>query len=251
MRCVMQQVKQVHSLVPEESTPFVGEALRQLREEIGNQSTVLGFVGAPFTLATYIVEGGSSKNFANIKRMAFTQPEILHALNTKLADMVADYVRYQARPVAPATRYEYFAEILLVLERLCVTSFIESLLDAFCFAMHSTGVAQDSCASEMNTCLLTSFSHDFMTNEPNSTPVRGTLAHTFSQLATRKWSLVHRDISRTTSIERRDARACVLMRGTRGRRQTMAHRQCRSSTRGRATWRPQTSTSLQGLTSSR
>lgn len=91
-------MKQVHSLVPEESTPFVGAALRQLREEIGNQSTVLGFVGAPFTLATYIVEGGSSKNFANIKRMAFTQPEILHALNTKLADMVADYVRYQASP---------------------------------------------------------------------------------------------------------------------------------------------------------
>lgn len=67
---------QVRTLVPEESTPFVGAALRQLREEIGNQSTVLGFVGAPFTLASYIVEGGSSKNFAHLKRMAFTQPEV-------------------------------------------------------------------------------------------------------------------------------------------------------------------------------
>jgi hypothetical protein len=56
---------------------------------------VLGFVGAPFTLATYIVEGGSSKNFAAIKRMAFAEPAVLHALLDKLADNVADYVRYQ------------------------------------------------------------------------------------------------------------------------------------------------------------
>jgi uroporphyrinogen decarboxylase len=58
---------------------------------------VLGFVGAPFTLATYIVEGGSSKNFAAIKRMAFAEPAVLHALLDKLADNVADYVRYQVR----------------------------------------------------------------------------------------------------------------------------------------------------------
>lgn len=51
--------------------------------------------GAPFTLATYIVEGGSSKSFAAIKRLAFGQPEVLHALLDKLADNVADYVRYQ------------------------------------------------------------------------------------------------------------------------------------------------------------
>ncbi len=40
------------------------------------QATLLGFVGAPFTLATYIVEGGSSKNFAHIKKMAFSSPEV-------------------------------------------------------------------------------------------------------------------------------------------------------------------------------
>ena len=78
--------------------PFVGAALRQLRSEVGNQAAVLGFVGAPFTLASYIVEGGSSKNFANLKRMAFSAPETLHALNSKLAESIADYVRYQVRP---------------------------------------------------------------------------------------------------------------------------------------------------------
>lgn len=53
------------------------------------------FVGAPFTLASYIVEGGSSKNYTHIKRLAFAQPAVLHALLKKLADNVADYVRYQ------------------------------------------------------------------------------------------------------------------------------------------------------------
>ncbi len=53
----LQQVDKVTPLVPEECVPYVGEALRRLRAEVGNQAAVLGFVGAPFTLATYIVEG--------------------------------------------------------------------------------------------------------------------------------------------------------------------------------------------------
>lgn len=77
------------------SVPYVAEALTRLREEVGNQSTVLGFVGAPFTLATYIVEGGSSKNYTHMKRLMFTQPEVLHAFLSKMADNIADYVRYQ------------------------------------------------------------------------------------------------------------------------------------------------------------
>ncbi|PNH10041.1 Uroporphyrinogen decarboxylase 2, chloroplastic [Tetrabaena socialis] len=70
--------------------PIIMEPIRTM------ESTVLGFVGAPFTLATYIVEGGSSKSFSHIKKMAFSTPEVLHALLDKLADNVADYVRYQA-----------------------------------------------------------------------------------------------------------------------------------------------------------
>lgn len=93
-----QQVQQVTKLDAEGACPFVGESLRILRKEVGNDAAVLGFVGAPFTLATYIVEGGSSKNFAHIKKMAFASPDILHALLDKLADNVADYVRYQVRP---------------------------------------------------------------------------------------------------------------------------------------------------------
>lgn len=90
-------MKKVTKLNPQESVPFVGEALQQVAATVGDTAAVLGFVGAPFTLASYIVEGGSSKNFENIKRMAFSTPETLHALLDKLADNVADYCRYQVR----------------------------------------------------------------------------------------------------------------------------------------------------------
>merc|ERR1719394_2311752 len=82
-------------LTPVEAVPFVGETLEALKSEIGNEATLLGFCGAPYTLASYIIEGGSSKNYTHIKRMAFTQPEVLHALLSKLADGMVDYLCYQ------------------------------------------------------------------------------------------------------------------------------------------------------------
>lgn len=64
-------------------------------------------MGAPFTLASYIVEGGSSKNYTHIKRLAFAQPAVLHALLGKLADNIADYVRYQVRGILPQLHCPY------------------------------------------------------------------------------------------------------------------------------------------------
>lgn len=104
----LQQVKQVTRLVPEESTPYVGEALRRLRDEVKNEATVLGFVGAPFTLASYIVEGKGSKVYPNLKRLMFSEPAVIHALLDKLADGIADYVRYQVRhSVVPVALQPY------------------------------------------------------------------------------------------------------------------------------------------------
>jgi len=51
--------------------------LQTLRREVGNRA-VLGFVGAPWTLAAYAIEGKSSKDYINIKRMAFSEPTMLH-----------------------------------------------------------------------------------------------------------------------------------------------------------------------------
>jgi uroporphyrinogen decarboxylase len=91
----IEQVKQLRLLDPAASLPFVKTILQTLRDEVGNQAAVLGFVGAPWTLAAYAVEGKSSKDYAIIKRMAFCEPETLHALLGILADSIAAYVCYQ------------------------------------------------------------------------------------------------------------------------------------------------------------
>ncbi|PSF29356.1 uroporphyrinogen decarboxylase [Aphanothece hegewaldii CCALA 016] len=90
-----EQVDKLHPLEPDESLPFIKTILQTLRSEVGNKSTVLGFVGAPWTLAAYAVEGKGSKTYSVIKSMAFSEPTVLHQFLSKLADMVATYVRYQ------------------------------------------------------------------------------------------------------------------------------------------------------------
>ncbi|MEB3182028.1 MAG: uroporphyrinogen decarboxylase [Nostocaceae cyanobacterium] len=90
-----EQVDNLHPLDPEESLPFIKTILQALCQEVGNKSTVLGFVGAPWTLAAYAVEGKGSKTYSVIKNMAFSDPTILHQFLSKLADAIATYVRYQ------------------------------------------------------------------------------------------------------------------------------------------------------------
>jgi len=89
------QIDQLRPLEPEVSVPFVGEILRTLRKEVGNEAAVLGFVGAPWTLAAYAIEGKSSKDYGIIKGMAFSEPAMLHQLLGKIADSIATYVCYQ------------------------------------------------------------------------------------------------------------------------------------------------------------
>lgn len=90
-----EQVDKLRSLEPEESLPFIRKILQALRQEVGDNAAVLGFVGAPWTLAAYVVEGKGSKTYSIIKGMAFSEPKLLHQLLGKLADAIAIYVRYQ------------------------------------------------------------------------------------------------------------------------------------------------------------
>ncbi|MBW4688899.1 MAG: uroporphyrinogen decarboxylase [Komarekiella atlantica HA4396-MV6] len=90
-----EQIDRLRPLEPEESVPFIKTILQALRQEVGNKSTVLGFVGAPWTLAAYAVEGKGSKTYSVIKNMAFSDPTTLHQLLAKLADAIAVYMRYQ------------------------------------------------------------------------------------------------------------------------------------------------------------
>lgn len=90
-----EQIDAVHGLDPDAAMPYIRTILQTLRQEVGNEAAVLGFVGSPWTLAAYAVEGKTSKNYTNIKGMAFSEPEMLHVLLGKLADNIATYVRYQ------------------------------------------------------------------------------------------------------------------------------------------------------------
>jgi uroporphyrinogen decarboxylase len=90
-----EQVENLRPLEPAESLPFIKTILQSLRQEVDGKSTLLGFVGAPWTLAAYAVEGKGSKTYSVIKNMAFSDPRILHQLLDKLADAIATYARYQ------------------------------------------------------------------------------------------------------------------------------------------------------------
>jgi uroporphyrinogen decarboxylase len=89
------QVRAMHKMEPDKTAPFTGEALRTLRKEVAPGATVLGFVGCPYTLATYLVEGGSSAAYLEIKKMMNADPTLLHAMLKNLADSIAEYACYQ------------------------------------------------------------------------------------------------------------------------------------------------------------
>mmetsp|Transcript_25811 Transcript_25811/g.39039 ORF Transcript_25811/g.39039 Transcript_25811/m.39039 type:complete len:404 (-) Transcript_25811:156-1367(-) len=88
-------LKKMHKIDPYDAAPFVAETLKILREEVGPETAVLGFVGCPYTLATYIVEGKTSKEYLEIKKMAFNEPDLLHSILKNLAESIGDYALYQ------------------------------------------------------------------------------------------------------------------------------------------------------------
>lgn len=86
----------------EDSLGYVMDAIRLTRREIDGKVPLIGFSGSPWTLACYMVEGGSSKDFAKIKGMMFDAPEQMHALLDILADSVIAYLNAQISAGAQA-----------------------------------------------------------------------------------------------------------------------------------------------------
>lgn len=80
---------------PELGLGYVMNAVRTIRKNLQGEVPLIGFSGSPWTLATYMVEGGSSKAFTKIKKMAFAEPKSLHLLLDKLADAVILYLNAQ------------------------------------------------------------------------------------------------------------------------------------------------------------
>jgi uroporphyrinogen decarboxylase len=80
---------------PETDLAYVGNALRLARRELNNKIPLIGFAGSPWTLATYMVEGQSTREFERIKAMLYQEPDSLHRLLKKLSDAVTIYLQSQ------------------------------------------------------------------------------------------------------------------------------------------------------------
>ncbi|MDX8406389.1 MAG: uroporphyrinogen decarboxylase [Mariprofundus sp.] len=80
---------------PEDELGYVMAAIGLIRKELAGRVPLIGFTGSPWTLATYMVEGGGSKTYSKIKSMMYNEPETMHLLLGKLADAVAAYLNAQ------------------------------------------------------------------------------------------------------------------------------------------------------------
>jgi uroporphyrinogen decarboxylase len=88
----------------EEGTPYVLEALRLLKPALGERAALLGFAGAPFTLACYLIEGRSSREFPRTKAMMYGNPALWHGLMETLTEVTVRYLRGQIAAGADAVQ---------------------------------------------------------------------------------------------------------------------------------------------------
>ena len=107
---------QVDALTPRpagEVLPYVAEAVRMLRRELDGRTPLIGFCGAPFTLAAYLVQGEGKEGFGAVKAMLFREPDTLETLLAKLASSMTDYLRMQIEAGAQAVQiFDSWAGIL-------------------------------------------------------------------------------------------------------------------------------------------
>ncbi len=87
---------------PEVELRYVMDAVRLVRRELDGKVPLIGFAGSPWTLATYMVEGGGSKEFGLVKAMMFDQPKLMHRLLALLAEAVSAYLNAQVAAGAQA-----------------------------------------------------------------------------------------------------------------------------------------------------
>lgn len=97
-------VKQLREVEAVESLPFVMQAVQAARAALAPDVPLIGFAGAPFTLASYMIEGGSSRQYTLTKQFMYTQPEAWHALMALLSRNLARYLNAQAAAGAQAVQ---------------------------------------------------------------------------------------------------------------------------------------------------
>jgi uroporphyrinogen decarboxylase len=90
---------------PDESVPFILEAVSLVREELGPNQAVIGFAGGPFTVAGYLIEGKPTREFAKTKACMYGAPEVWHGLMEKLAETFASYLRAKVEAGADVVQH--------------------------------------------------------------------------------------------------------------------------------------------------
>jgi uroporphyrinogen decarboxylase len=89
-------VERLRPIEPEQDVPYLLETLRLVRRELGARQALIGFAGAPFTLASYLIEGRGTRTFLETKRLMYAAPEVWHELIARLADNTVRYLVAQA-----------------------------------------------------------------------------------------------------------------------------------------------------------
>jgi uroporphyrinogen decarboxylase len=97
-------VDALRAVDPQEHLGFVFDAIRLVRRELDGKVPLIGFAGAPFTLASYMIEGGHSRDYMQTKLMMYKAPDVWRSLMQKLAQVVADYLRSQIQAGAQAVQ---------------------------------------------------------------------------------------------------------------------------------------------------
>lgn len=87
-----EDAKKLKDIDPAKELKYVLDAVSLTKKNLGNRVPLIGFSGSPWTLLTYMVEGKGSKNFSEVKKLIYNNPELAHAILNKLANTVADYL---------------------------------------------------------------------------------------------------------------------------------------------------------------
>lgn len=93
----VEDVESIGRFASRKHVPFVLDAIQLIKNQIGDRIPLIGFSGAPFTLASYLIEAGPSRDFTETKKIMYGQPFVWAGLLTKLSEMVAEYLQAQIR----------------------------------------------------------------------------------------------------------------------------------------------------------
>ncbi|MGD8403450.1 MAG: uroporphyrinogen decarboxylase [Anaerolineales bacterium] len=134
---IQADVDALQPLHPEETLGHVMDAIRLLRTELVN-TPLIGFSGAPFTVASYMIEGGSSRNYKTTKLMMYSAPDVWHAFMDKLSAALAEYLTAQIHAGAQAV--QLFDSWVGALSPMDYEAFVLPYSKKVLDAAHATGV---------------------------------------------------------------------------------------------------------------